>query len=149
MIELDDATRRALLNRTAPSTELEARVLDRLRVQLAGPPDGGATPEGGGSASSTFAYAAKIVAATVGTTCAGLALVAVVGRTLVADRPGSDRDVPAEVAIDHRPEARTERESSPPPIEPAEVEPQPEAITSTPRIPSSPSRRPYSSLLQK
>lgn len=127
MIELDDATRSALRSRSVPTAELEARVLARLRVELAGPPDGGSSLdepplgiESAGSGSSWFAFAAKVVAATIGMTGAGLALVAVVGRTLVDDRPRADRDVPAEAAIDHEPRARAERATSAAVIEQAD-----------------------------
>jgi hypothetical protein len=136
MVELDDATRRALLSRNTPPAELDARVLARLRVQLAGPPEGGSSldepplaVESVGSGSSWFAYAAKVVAATLVLTGGGLALVAIVGRTLVDDRPSRDRDVPVEVGIDHESRPRAERETSPAAIDYADAIAEPEPVT--------------------
>jgi hypothetical protein len=89
MFELDDATRRALSQRYGPAPDAQARVLGELRGTLGGPvgPDGGggeggppvgAAPGGGGQ----VVWIAKICAATVGLTGAGL-LVLKLGATVL------------------------------------------------------------------
>ncbi|NVB36858.1 hypothetical protein G6O69_03390 [Pseudenhygromyxa sp. WMMC2535] len=91
MAKLDDLTRRALLDRDAPPPGANELVLTRLRAQLGGPggperpedPGGGQLPEptsapSGGELVTSQAgggqllWAAKIVGATTGLTCAGL-----------------------------------------------------------------------------
>lgn len=86
MVELDEATRQALLAREGPPTSSRADVLAGLRARLGGPegPDdpgdsgdsgdlgGSSSIDGGAVAGSQVAWAAKLVGATLGLASAGL-----------------------------------------------------------------------------
>jgi hypothetical protein len=78
-LELDEVQRRALSDQYGPTPGAKSRVLDGLRAQLGGPggPGGsGGSGEGGGTIATSgvgqAAWAAKIVAATLGLTASGL-----------------------------------------------------------------------------
>jgi hypothetical protein len=100
MVELDEAMRRALSEHYGPTPGAKGRVLDGLRAQLGGPggPDGSsgssgssgpAAPTGGGQA----AWAAKVVAATLSLTGAGL-LTIKLGAIAVASLAGPAAPTP-------------------------------------------------------
>jgi hypothetical protein len=84
MIELDEATRRALLAREGPPPSARAEILTGLRTRLGGPggSDDPGEPElgggesmpvdGGAAAGAQIAWAAKVVGATLGLAAAGL-----------------------------------------------------------------------------
>jgi hypothetical protein len=108
MLELDEATRRALSQRYGPTPESQARVLAELRSTLGGPvgPDGGggeggpptgAPPAGSGQ----VVWIAKICAATVGLTGAGL-LVLKLGASVVGSDVRAPERAPAEVSAPAR-----------------------------------------------
>lgn len=84
MVELDEATRRALLAREGPPASARAEILAGLRARLDGPrgPDDPGEPDLGGSesmplegaatAGGQIAWAAKLVGATIGLAAAGV-----------------------------------------------------------------------------
>ncbi|HVI03474.1 MAG TPA: hypothetical protein VM869_32495, partial [Enhygromyxa sp.] len=102
MVELDEATRRALLAREGPPASARAEVLAGLRTRLGGPqgPSDPGEPElgggesipsdGGAIASSQMAWAAKVVGTTLGLAAAGVLTI-----KLGAMAVGSPRDQPA------------------------------------------------------
>ncbi len=158
MVELDDATRRALLSREAPPPGAEQRVLAALRTRLIPPTDGGpgsgleSTPTtdgglslggsgAGGSTSGWIAHAAKIVTATIGMTSAGLLVVTVVGRAIVGEPSASNPSVPRAELIDHEHDRDRDHAASAPIEAPAEQvdEVAAPALTPTP-APASPSK---------
>jgi hypothetical protein len=92
MLELDDATRRALSQRYGPTPDAQARVLAQLRGTLGGPlgPEPGGGGEGGlpldapSGGTGQVVWMAKICAATAGLTGAGL-LVLKLGASVLLD----------------------------------------------------------------
>lgn len=124
MLELDETTRRALSQRYGPTRDAQARVLTELRSTLAGPqgPDTGASGEGAPATGGPSAGAgqgvwiAKICAATIGLTGAGL-LVLKLGATVISsldERDPSEAQIELEVPTPAR---------EPPPSLPASDEP--------------------------
>lgn len=108
MIELDDATRRALLVRDGPPSHARAEVLANLRVRLGGPvgPDGGGgeglPTRGDGplpgsdlattaSTGARVAWAAKVAGATLGLTSAGLLTLKLGALALAPGGPVTDQ----------------------------------------------------------
>jgi hypothetical protein len=98
MLELDEATRRALSRHYGPTPEAQARVLDELRGQLGpGGPGGGeqSPPEGGqgqgppAGGAEQLTWVAKVVGATAGLTGAGLLVVKLGAMTLAGASPRS------------------------------------------------------------
>ncbi|MFO7565139.1 MAG: hypothetical protein R6X02_21005 [Enhygromyxa sp.] len=137
MVELDEATRRALLAREGPPASARAEILAGLRTRLGGPqgpddPDGadqpgelgdlgGAEPgfiDAGAAASGQIAWAAKVVGATLGLTGAGLLtikLAAVAVSSMQAESPDLD-------ALVEAPQGAAEPEPPSVIFEPAEPE---------------------------
>ena len=101
MVELDEATRRALLAREGPPASARAEILAGLRSRLGGPegPSDPGEPELGGGesipfdagaiASAQIAWAAKVVGTTLGLAAAGVLTI-----KLGAVAVGSMRDEP-------------------------------------------------------
>jgi hypothetical protein len=142
MVELDEATRRALLAREAPPASARAEILDGLRARLGGPggpddPDdpgdlgdlggGQATPlEPGLAAGGQLAWAAKLVGATLGLTAAGL-LIVKLGAVVAGpsnSRPEGSQPV-VEAPIEAAPVDSPEPLVEPPPPEPTLASPSP------------------------
>jgi hypothetical protein len=98
MVELDEATRRALLAREGPPASARAEVLAGLRTRLSGPggPEDPSEPELGGgeslpldagvAASSPIAWAAKLVGTTLGLAAAGVLTIKIAAVTVVSLR---------------------------------------------------------------
>lgn len=120
MLELDEATRRALSQRYGPTPDAQARVLAELRTTLGGPvgPDGGVPPAGTGTGQGV--WIAKICAATTGLTAAGL-LVLKVGATVLG---GEDVREPAPAPAKNEAPARVEPPPSNAPEIQADIEPE-------------------------
>jgi hypothetical protein len=110
MIELDEATRRALLAREGPPPLARAEILAGLRTRLGGPagpddPSGEPDPaggesipfDGGAAAGAQIAWAAKVVGATLGLAAAGL-LTIKLGAVTIDSLAGSPAPEPARVA---------------------------------------------------
>ncbi|MFV8755451.1 hypothetical protein ACNOYE_33295 [Nannocystaceae bacterium ST9] len=112
MTQLDERTRRALLAADDPPRGMQDRIY-RAIVVGGGPPAGGEGEPSGGAGLDLplasgggfeFAFAAKVVGATIGLTSSGLVVLALAGAGIRA----IDRPEPAHVAV----EARTHDEPS-------------------------------------
>src|SRR5690606_32591875 len=145
MVELDEATRRALLAREGPPASARGEILAGLRTRLGGPggpddpddPDdpgdadpgdfgelGGGEPslfDGGVATGGQIAWAAKVVGATLGLASAGL-LTIKLGAVVMSSPP-------TEPAPTRAPELAAELEQHEPALDDAWSEPSPTAAT--------------------
>lgn len=113
MLEFDEATRRALIQRYGPTPDAQARVLAELRSTLGGPlgPEPGGGGEGGppigGAPGGTgqVVWITKICAATAGLTGAGL-LVLKLGASVLSSSDEREEVREAEATVEVRTPAR-------------------------------------------
>lgn len=130
-----------LRDKRRPPSGAQARVLGALRAELGGPPSpegGGSPPEGGGAPPSVggagVGYAAKVGAAVLGLTAAGLTVLHLGARAVRALDEAQQGDAPATLVAsvasapapepepeEHEPEERG-RGAEPPPAAPSAVE---------------------------
>jgi hypothetical protein len=143
MVELDEATRRALLAREGPPASARAEILAGLRTRLDGP-DGPDDPDDpgdagdlGGSeaalvdsvagAGGQIAWAAKIVGATLGLTGAGLLTIKLAAVALSSTTAEPPRPMP-EIAAPETPAVVESDEAMLEPVLPEQPLPEPTQI---------------------
>jgi hypothetical protein len=119
MLELDDATRRALSQRYGPTPDAQARVLAELRGTLGGPlgPETGGGGEGAPPAggSGQVVWIAKICAATAGLTGAGLLVLKLGASVLSSSDERNATEIPAKVHSVEQPPPPSTTTPAPPP----------------------------------